>query len=69
MAISVFPTPSSAGKSQQTVVITSTQSWTAPTGVTSAEILLVGGGGAGGHGTAGANVGGGGFKIPRRLRS
>lgn len=62
MAISVFPAPSAAGKSEQTVIITSTQSWTVPTGVTSAEFLVVGGGGGGGYfaGRCGGGGGGGG---------
>lgn len=47
------------GKMQYTVKITGTQNWTAPSGVTSVEVILAGGGGGGG-GNAGAAVGMGG---------
>lgn len=52
MAISFASLASS--KTQKTEVITSTQSWTAPTGVTKVEVILCGGGGGG----AGAPSGG-----------
>lgn len=61
MAISVIGgSTSSAVKSQQTAIITSTQSWTAPAGVTSVDLFLVAGGGGGGATWANAGVGGGG---------
>lgn len=62
MGASAFPpTPSAAAKSQQTVIINSTQSWTAPAGVSMVNLLLVGGGGGGGYSTlAGITCGGGG---------
>lgn len=59
MATSVFPAASS-GKSEQTVIINSTQTWTAPAGVTIANILLVAGGGGGGYNTLSGIVCGGG---------
>jgi len=66
MSVTVFPAPSTGGaaKSPTDVIITSTQSWTAPAGVSSIELFLVGGGGGGagaagpGH-TGGAGGGGG----------
>lgn len=62
MAVTVFPTPvSSTVKSPTIVIINSTQTWTAPAGVSQIELLLVGGGGGGGGtGANGANGGGGG---------
>lgn len=62
MAVTIFPTPSNAGptpKTQTTVVIKSTQSWTAPVGVTSVEVILCGGGGGGGVNGSGGGGGGG----------
>ena len=72
MSVTVFPAPSSGGaaaKSLSTVFINSTQSWTAPAGVTVVDLMLVGGGGAGGgvvgggSGSAGGGGGGGGVVI------
>lgn len=65
MGYSIYPAPSAASRSERTVFITSTQSWTAPADVTSVDILLVGGGGgAGGNGgTATASGGGGGGGV------
>ena len=64
MAISTFPAASSGGKSERTVIITSTQSWTAPSDVTTVDLFLVGGGGGGGAtnttNNQGAGAGGGG---------
>ena len=65
MSVTVFPAPSSGGaaaKSLSTVFINSTQSWTAPAGVTVVDLMLVGGGGAGGGvvGGPGGSCGGGG---------
>lgn len=49
MSVNVFPAPSTGGggKSSITEVITSTQTWTCPTGVTKVEVILCGGGGSG----------------------
>ena len=63
MAVSVFPAASSGGgKQQYTVRITSTQSWTAPAGVISVEVIMAGGGGGGSgapnSGTSGSGGGG-----------
>lgn len=59
MGINLFPAASA--KTEQTVIITSTQSWTAPSGVSKINLLLVGGGGGGGYSTlAGIVCGGGG---------
>lgn len=65
MSISPFPPASAVSRSERTVFITSTQSWTAPADVTSVDILLVGGGGgAGGNaGTATGSGGGGGGGV------
>jgi hypothetical protein len=54
MAVTVFPAPSTGGtaKSQTSVIIKSTTSWTAPVGVTQVEVILCGGGG-GAFGLAG----------------
>lgn len=65
MSISPFPPASAASRSERTVFITSTQSWTAPADVTSVDILLVGGGGGAGgafngEGAAAGGAGGGG---------
>lgn len=64
--------PTSAAKSERTVHVTSTQSWTAPADATSVDILLVAGGGAGGGTNAGSNVraggGGGGGVIQTSLQ-
>ena len=65
MAISVIGAAAPAARSERTVFITSTQSWTTPADVTSVDILLVGGGGGGGgaqnnEGSAGGGAGGGG---------
>lgn len=59
MGTSVFP-PVSAGKIEKTDIITSTQSWTAPAGVTKVNLLVVGGGGGGGYSTLSGIVCGGG---------
>ncbi len=42
-----FASLAGGSKYQRTVIITSTQSWVCPTGVTSIELFLVGGGGGG----------------------
>jgi len=60
MAISTFPAASSGGRSERTVIITSTQSWTAPSDVTSVDLFLVGGGGGGGATLSTNNQGAGG---------
>jgi len=62
MSVTVFPPATSGGAAmtQKTVRITSTTSWTAPTGVTSVEVILCGGGGGGQGGSSLANWGGGG---------
>lgn len=63
MSVTVFPAASTGGasKTQKTIFITSTQSWTAPADVTEIELMLVaGGGGGGGAGSAGHAGGGGG---------
>jgi len=64
MSVTVFPAPSTGGtpKSLTTVFINSTQSWTAPAGVTVIDLLLVGGGGGGGAsvGQSSGDCGGGG---------
>ena len=63
MGLSIFPIPSAAARSERTVFITSTQSWTTPADVTSVDIILVGGGGGAGGSNAtnasGAGAGGG----------
>ncbi len=61
MSVTVFPAPSTGGgsKTQKTEIIKSTQSWTAPAGVDKVEVILCGGGGAGG-GLPGYNTAGGG---------
>jgi hypothetical protein len=62
MSVSVFPAAASGGPSkyEHEVVLTSTQSWTAPADVSSLEVLLCGGGGGGyyrgGGGSAGYKV-------------
>jgi len=68
MSVTVFPAPStgSTAKSPTTVIINSTQSWSAPVGVSEIEVFLVGGGGGGGgagpgeFGAQGHKGGGGG---------
>lgn len=48
MGISVFPAPSSAGKTVKGQVFTSNSNWTAPTGVNYVTVTAQGGGGGGG---------------------
>lgn len=60
MSVTVFPAPATGGKTLKTDIITSTQSWTAPAGVTTIELLLVGGGGGGGGTSTTTGHGGGG---------
>ena len=63
MAVTVFPIPTppaSTAKSPTTVIINSTQSWSAPAGVNQIELFLVGGGGGGGGCDTGNHRGGGG---------
>lgn len=62
MGYSVYPTPTvAAARFQRTVVINSTQSWTAPADVTSVEVIMCGGGGGGGGaGASEYSMGGGG---------
>ena len=50
----------SGGTVTQIISFTATGSWTAPTGVTSVNYLVVAGGGAGGAGKGGVTNGGGG---------
>lgn len=56
----VFPNDSSARVSVNEAVFTANGSWTAPTGITSAQVILVGGGGGGGGGSSAVAGGGGG---------
>ncbi len=53
MAVSVFPIPSSGGaaKAQKTEILTSTQTWVAPSDVSRVDVELCGGGGGGARGT------------------
>jgi hypothetical protein len=60
MAVTLIPAASSGGKTLQSITITGTQTWTAPSGVTSIDVLLVGGGGAGGAANTNATYSGGG---------
>lgn len=60
MGYSVYPAPSAATKIQKTDIIKSTQSWTAPADVSTAEVILCGGGGSG---APGSNCGGGGGSV------
>jgi hypothetical protein len=62
MSVTVFPAPSTGSASQtlKTDIITSTGTWTAPTGVTRIELTLVGGGGGGGGTWNTFDMGGGG---------
>jgi hypothetical protein len=51
MGIAVFPAPAAAAGVKPLIAeFTSSGTWTAPTGVTTAEIFIVGGGGGGGGG-------------------
>jgi len=73
MAVTVFPTPTapvSTTKSPTFVIINSTQSWSAPTGVNQIELLLVGGGGGGGGASVGnhnSGAGGGGGVLSQMI--
>jgi hypothetical protein len=60
MSVTVFPQAAGGGQTLKTDIITTTQSWTAPTGVTRIELLLVAGGGGGGGCANTASHGGGG---------
>lgn len=64
MAISVIGgAAASSGKVQKTEFIKSTQSWTAPAGVTSVEVILVAGGGSGIYANYNTMAGGGGSVL------
>lgn len=54
------------GKYQRTEIITSTQNWICPAGVTTAQVFLVGGGGGGGNYDGGNCGGGGGGGVVER---
>ena len=60
MGSTVFPAPSGAKSLYSQEFTSGTTSWTAPTGVTTIECLLVAGGGGGGGSTAAGNYGAGG---------
>jgi hypothetical protein len=55
MALTTFPAPSS-GKTKSFLSLTSGTSWTVPTGVTSVNVTLIGGGGGSGAVCAGSNT-------------
>ena len=69
MSVTVFPAPSSGGSGGKyyTDVIKSTQSWTCPAGVTSVEVLLVGGGGSGSFASYNQTAGGSGSVLYSQL--